>query len=304
MLALLKTDGLPDPLALIEAAPLSPATKAKYLSVLRAYLDAGGDLADPLALAAYAAAQPPGHRRMLKAAVGKWADRLATVVRSSATPETIAAVDATLHRLAALKDSFEAHKARGVASHIWLSARQVRKLLTLVPTGIEGDRDRAALGLLVAAGLRREEAVSLTFEDLHYKPYGDKMRAVLVVKGKGSKTREVPISDTLAGHLDAWGRHVGFAGKIVRSLGKDSTPGASMSAVGLFQLVQRYGKLIGKPELAPHDLRRTYAQLGFEAGVPITQISRLLGHAGIATTQAYLNLELDLAATASDFIPW
>jgi integrase len=136
------------------------------------------------------------------------------------------------------------------------------------------------------------------------------MRAVLVVKGKGSKTREVPISDTLAGHLDAWGRHVGTRGKIVRSLSRAATPvgeraiGASMSAVGLFQLVQRYGKGIGKPELAPHDLRRTYAQLGFEAGVPITQISRLLGHASIATTQAYLNLELDLAATASDFIPW
>ncbi len=33
-----------------------------------------------------------------------------------------------------------------------------------------------------------------------------------------------------------------------------------------------------------HDLRRTYAQLGYEAGVPITPISKLLGHASIATT--------------------
>jgi integrase len=64
------------------------------------------------------------------------------------------------------------------------------------------------------------------------------------------------------------------------------------------------GKMIGKPELQPHDLRRTYAQLGYEAGVPVTQISRLLGHASIATTQRYLNLALDLQVTASDFVPF
>jgi integrase len=62
------------------------------------------------------------------------------------------------------------------------------------------------------------------------------------------------------------------------------------------------GKLIGKRDLQPHDLRRTYAQLRFAAGVPITQISRQLGHASIETTQRYLNLELDLESTVSDFV--
>lgn len=67
--------------------------------------------------------------------------------------------------------------------------------------------------------------------------------------------------------------------------------------------INKYGCKIGVPQLAPHDLRRTYAQLGYEAGVPITQISTLLGHANIATTQKYLDLSLDLETTASDFIP-
>ena len=66
----------------------------------------------------------------------------------------------------------------------------------------------------------------------------------------------------------------------------------------------KYGRRIGKPELAPHDLRRTYAQLGYEAGVPVTQISTLLGHASLETTMRYLNLGLDLQTTASDFIPY
>lgn len=92
-------------------------------------------------------------------------------------------------------------------------------------------------------------------------------------------------------------------GLVARSLGMSKQLSESMSAVAIFQLVNKYGCKIGVPQLAPHDLRRTYAQLGYEAGVPITQISTLLGHANIATTQKYLDLSLDLETTASDFIP-
>ena len=62
--------------------------------------------------------------------------------------------------------------------------------------------------------------------------------------------------------------------------------------------------MIGKPYLQPHDLRRTYAELGRRAGVSIEQISVLLGHATIKTTQDYLNIELDLETTISDFVPF
>jgi integrase len=61
--------------------------------------------------------------------------------------------------------------------------------------------------------------------------------------------------------------------------------------------------MIGKPELAPRDLRRTYAQFGYQARIPVTQILKLLGHSFLATTQHYLNLDLDLEVTISDFIP-
>ena len=74
--------------------------------------------------------------------------------------------------------------------------------------------------------------------------------------------------------------------------------------MGIYNIVNKAGQMIGQPELAPHDLRRTFAQLGFQAGVPITQISKLLGHTSISTTQRYLNLDLDLATTVSDFIPF
>lgn len=71
----------------------------------------------------------------------------------------------------------------------------------------------------------------------------------------------------------------------------------------MFNVVKKHGRAVGKPELAPHDLHRSYAQLGYENGVPITQLSKLLGHSSVAVTQRYLNLDLDLEVTASDFLP-
>ena len=89
-----------------------------------------------------------------------------------------------------------------------------------------------------------------------------------------------------------------------RRLAKRKGIGDALSPVGVFNIVREHGKDMGKAKIAPHDLRRTYAQLGYDAGVPITQISILLGHANVATTQRYLNLELDLETTVSDFVPF
>lgn len=89
---------------------------------------------------------------------------------------------------------------------------------------------------------------------------------------------------------------------IARSVGINREIRHNLSGVQIYRIVAGYDKQINK-ELGPHDLRRTYAQLGYQSGVPITQISKLLGHSNVATTQRYLNLDLDLTVTASDFIP-
>jgi integrase len=200
----------------------------------------------------------------------------------------------------------------GTKAHTWLNQAQVKELLEACEVRRSGNpefeivaqRDRLAIGLLVAAGLRRKEAVDLTFDNVKLQPNGEKMRTVLEIQGKGDKGRVVPISDALANAIDSWAAVVGNEGRILRSLGRSKTPGDSMTTTALYDLVQKRGELIGKPDLQPHDLRRTFAQLGYEAGIPITQLSKLLGHASIETTQRYLNLDLDLGTTASDFIPF
>jgi len=130
------------------------------------------------------------------------------------------------------------------------------------------------------------------------------MRTILAIEGKGKKHRGVPISDPLANGLDLWAKMVDGGGLILRSVSQVGTLGESLSGVGLFHIVRGYGEQISKPDLAPHDLRRTFAQLGYEAGVPITQLSVVLGHSSVKTTQRYLNLDLDLEVTASDFVPF
>lgn len=287
----------------IDRADLQPTTKAKYKREITNLIKAGINPLDLDRLTAYADGLKSSRKSFLKSAL-----RLITIgfeqdMKGRATPENIAQVQAGVYRLEAMRGAVKVKAHKGIKAHIWLSQKQVTEITKLCKDDLEGRRDWIVLGLLLGAGLRREELATLTFDALKQQPTkGGKMRDVLQVKGKGAKDRVIPIKPILAKHLRAW-RETVKGGLVARSLGMGKKLGGSMSAVAIFQIVRKYGGMIGLPELAPHDLRRTFAQLGYEAGVPITQISVLLGHSSVATTQKYLNLNLDLETTASDFIP-
>jgi len=293
-------------LHILRTVNLADSTRQKYIRVVEEYLAHGGVFTDQEALAAYAATLSRSRRGHLKSAIKKCVDGMATAVKGKATPDNINSVQATLLRFEALQDTIQVSAPKGQKAHTWLSQKEVKRLLSLPDTRKPiGRRDRIALGLCVAAGLRREEAVTMQFADIERLPKKDTFRTIINVRGKGSKNRTVPIRETLAKGIEAWGNEIGDeSGFVLRSLGRGNRLGDSLTAVSLFRIVAKYGKQMGKPELAPHDLRRTYAQLGYEAGVPITQISTLLGHASIETTVRYLNLDLDLETTVSDFVPY
>ena len=61
--------------------------------------------------------------------------------------------------------------------------------------------------------------------------------------------------------------------------------------------------MIGIDDLIAEDMRRSFAQLGYKGGIPITKFSELLGHSSIATTLEYINLENEYGMTVLDFIP-
>jgi len=296
---------IPSPLDLsaIERASLQPSTKAKYQREIEVMRLAGVNPSNYPALQAYADSLKSSRKQFLKSALRLMTLGFEQSIKAGATPENLAQAQAALMRLDAMRGAVQVPQHKGTKAHTWLSQKQVAEITALCNDSLEGKRDWIVLGLLLGAGLRREELVSLTFDAIKTLPTKNGgERVVIEVTGKGAKTRVIPLNSKLAYRLHEWKQIVG-GGRIARSLGMKKELGESMSAVAIFHLVNKYGEKIGLPELAPHDLRRTYAQLGFEAGVPITQVSVLLGHSSVATTQKYLNLALDLESTASDFIP-
>lgn len=283
---------------IIDTSGLANSTKAQYAKAIRNYLATGNSLADSQALSRYAANLPKSSKAFLKSAIRLWTSKVALQAKGQSTPSNVAAIQATLYRLDALNEAIEVKASKGQKAHVWLTQAEVKKLLSHCDNSLIGKRDRIVLSLLLGAGLRREELAQLKFDNI--KQQGN--RTVLEVNGKGAKDRVIPISDKLAGLLQDW-REIVNNGFVARSVGNNQQIGSNLSAVQIFRIVRQYGERIGKSDLAAHDLRRTYAQLGYEAGVPITQISKLLGHSNVATTQRYLNLDLDLETTISDFIP-
>jgi integrase len=112
----------------------------------------------------------------------------------------------------------------------------------------------------------------------------------------------IPISRVLAGHLREWHKTVGD-GRIARAINRHGTINGSLTEHNINVIVAKYGAMIGIPELTAHDMRRTFARLGYDAGVRVEQISKLLGHSDVKTTMVYLGIDLDLESTVSDFIP-
>lgn len=289
----------------IDRSNLQPTTKYKYKRELDAMTAAGVNPLDYDALTQYADDLKSSRKTFLKSALRMISKDYERTTKGGATPANIAQVQTVVYRLEAMRSAINVTAHKGNKAHNWLSQSQVKEITALCGDDLIGRRDWIVLGLLLGAGLRRDELATLTFDALKQQPMkGGKMRDVLEVVGKGNKARVIPLNKILADKVRTWRGVVGD-GFIVRSItkGKAATAGASLSSIGIYKLVAKYGAMIGKPELAPHDCRRTFAQLGYEAGVPLTQLQTLLGHESIATTQKYLDLNLDLEITASDFIP-
>ncbi|MGA2923923.1 MAG: tyrosine-type recombinase/integrase [Candidatus Sulfotelmatobacter sp.] len=93
-------------------------------------------------------------------------------------------------------------KKLGIRLGNWLTAEQGNALWQAPDRQrLKGKRDRALLALLLACGLRRHEAVALTFDHLQQR---EEHWAIVDLVGKGGHIRTVPVPDWVRAELDNW----------------------------------------------------------------------------------------------------
>lgn len=170
-----------------------------------------------------------------------------------------------------------------------LSVAQVERLLAWGDDGSPaGLRDRAALELLYGCGCRVSELCGLDVTDL------DPAEAMVRLRGKGSKERQVPVGEPALAAVDAWLRN----GR-GRMSGKRPSPalllnqrGGRLSRVSVWSLLKKAGAAAGLPEsVSPHTLRHSYATHLLEGGADLRVVQELLGHADISTTEIYTHVD-------------
>ena len=149
-------------------------------------------------------------------------------------------------------------------------------------------RDRALLELLYACGLRIAEACSVRLENL------DEEGGVIRVTGKGNKTRMIPVGraalEALTFYLtNARPKLVSARSGAAIFL---SVRGHPLTPARIWQLVRHYAKLAGIEEsIHPHQLRHSFATHLLAGGADLRIIQEMLGHASIATTQIYTQVD-------------
>lgn len=155
------------------------------------------------------------------------------------------------------------------------------------PSDALGLRDRAILEILYATGIRVGELVTLRLRDF------DATSGRLVVMGKGSRERVVPVHPLAVRRVQEWcanGRpdvrprsdHL-FVSRTGRNLGTGDVRR---------MLTRRLAQAGQAACVTPHTLRHTFATHLLEGGADLRTVQELLGHVALSTTQTYTHLSV------------
>lgn len=186
---------------------------------------------------------------------------------------------------------------RGRRTGNWLGEEVAVRLLAVGGSDAKSCRDRLILALMIGGGLRRSEVVGVRWGQVQERDG----RLVLVdVMGKGERMRSVPLPEWVRGLLRDWQGASGMPG--VDELLIRSMDGTSLSVNGVWDVVKVRAKEAGIAQLAPHDLRRTFAKLARTGGASIESVQTALGHSSVSTTERYLGtaMEMELGKAACD----
>jgi integrase/recombinase XerC len=148
-------------------------------------------------------------------------------------------------------------------------------------------RDAAVMALLYGSGLRISEALGLKRREVPRPGEGD----VLVVTGKGNKTRMVPVLQNVLALIQDY---VAMCPHPLPPEGPIfvGARGGPLSPRIIQLTMERLRGSLGLPDSAtPHALRHSFATHLLSRGGDLRAIQELLGHASLSTTQIYTGID-------------
>jgi site-specific recombinase XerD len=267
----------------------NPRTRRAYQIDLRDFMDFAG------------IRQPDEFRLVTRAHVLAWRTVLEARALAGATIRRKLAALSSLFEYLCEKNAVDFNPVKGakrpkVESNEGrtpaLGDHQARALLDAPdPATLKGLRDRALLSVLLYHGLRREELCLLTVRDIHARRGVPHLR----VRGKGGKTRYLPLHPGSAERIHAYLEAAGHGGEPAAPLfqpvkrRQGTARGAAITADGVYKCVLAYAAQakIAIDGFGVHSLRATAATNALEHEADIAKVQEWLGHVNIATTRIY-----------------
>lgn len=154
-------------------------------------------------------------------------------------------------------------------------------------------RDKAIIDFLISTGCRVSEMTGVNREDVDWA--GSKV----MVKGKGAKFRLVYLNARAIVSLKEYlsTREDDYQALFI-SLNKRYNKPIRLANSGVESMIRSLGRSLGIEKAHPHKFRRTAATLALRRGMPIEQVSKILGHSSLNTTTIYANSTQDDLAIA------
>ena len=136
-------------------------------------------------------------------------------------------------------------------------------------------QEKLVVLMLYTLGLRISELASLQVEDISEE--------WIRIIGKGNKQRDIPLLASVKKLIDEY-----LSTFMIKKFLFEKN-GEKLSENSLrYMITKVFGHVALK--VTPHQLRHSYASSLLNSGAPIVDVSELLGHASMATTQIYTKL--------------
>lgn len=155
----------------------------------------------------------------------------------------------------------------------------------------ESQRNRAIIETLYDCGLRVSELVGLRISQIHADD------EYIIVEGKGSKQRLVPISQSALHEIKLYLKE---RCHLTPKRGDEdilflNRRGGRLSRVMIFYIIKERCEACGiAKNISPHTLRHSFATHLLEGGANLRAIQQMLGHESITTTEIYVHLDNSL----------